>query len=1003
MKLINFKKTKLASSLFLIFGAAMSTTINAAEETSMEQAEDVEVIKVKGIRGSLIRSMDLKRDTMGVMDAISAEEMGKFPDTNLAESLQRITGVTISRSNGEGSQITVRGFGPDFNLVTLNGRQMPGTGFSRSFSFENLSSEGVSALEIKKTASAETPTGGLGATVNIVTNKPLKSPGRTLAVMGKAIMDTSNVEGDDVTPEWAAIYSDTFRDGMLGVSATISHHRRDFQKQQASIQGWQYGYVDNQDNAKGIELPFSPSGAVVDNRPVDAQGNLINAFTDKSTGEAVSPFFFPKDMNYGIENSRRERTNGQVTLQYSPKDNIIFTLDHTVTLATTATESVGWGIWNNFGANINAYELDKNGTAVFANIGGDDGSFSASKGTTEVDSKSTGFNLDWQITDDLHFNFDLHSAKSEIDNGADKGSGNSGQVILGSDKLTSKTYDYRNGEVPHVNVLWNNGTNQLHAADIDSNFSQFLHSPGESKVDQVQADVTWYSTLNSPLAVVKFGAAVIDQSLSGINAWSGLRGGPGFDPSFTEIFPEEMFITHDTGDFLDAFAGGGSDLAPNYYYSYDYDRVVAIQTAVLTEEVMGSNVYVPDAYFNTVDRSLVEETTSSLYLQTQWDFDVADMMMTLNAGVRYEKTDVESPSISKLVDEVRWVAASEWITYYKNGGEGEIVNYTGSYDLLLPMFDLKVDVTDDFVARFSVGKSITRAGLGNLTGATSFTGSPKIGARTGSRGNTNLKPFQSTNIDLSFEYYYDDASYLSLGLFSKDVDDWIEGSTVQHQELGVHDIYKGKRYNEAVDQITLRGEQPTDSAIYQQMLSNGHGNADGEILPDPEDPLITWQLSSPENVGKRSVYGAEFAVQHLFGDSGFGTAFNATIVDGDVTYDPYVLGTQAVLPGISDSMNFQAFYEKDGLSIKATYAWRDAHLIGQGQSQGSSEAPPQFAREFAQWDMSINYDVSDSLTVFFDGVNLNNETEQGYGRFEEQFLYARQYGPRYIVGGRYSF
>ncbi len=123
-----FNKSKLAIQLSLAMAAnAGLIAVAQAEETEQqESAEKVEVIEVKGIRGSLIRSMDLKRSSSGVMDAISAEEMGKFPDTNLAESLQRITGVSVSRSNGEGSQITVRGFGPSFNLVTLNGRQMAG-------------------------------------------------------------------------------------------------------------------------------------------------------------------------------------------------------------------------------------------------------------------------------------------------------------------------------------------------------------------------------------------------------------------------------------------------------------------------------------------------------------------------------------------------------------------------------------------------------------------------------------------------------------------------------------------------------------------------------------------------------------------------------------------------------------------------------------------------------------------------------------------------------------
>jgi len=135
-----FTKTRLATSLSLVLGVGALTPVYAADDQAKKsQDENVEVIAVTGIRGSLIKSMDTKRSSTGVVDAISAEDIGKFPDTNLAESLQRISGVSIDRVNGEGSKVSVRGFGPDFNLVTLNGRQMPvtvnATEGSRSFDF----------------------------------------------------------------------------------------------------------------------------------------------------------------------------------------------------------------------------------------------------------------------------------------------------------------------------------------------------------------------------------------------------------------------------------------------------------------------------------------------------------------------------------------------------------------------------------------------------------------------------------------------------------------------------------------------------------------------------------------------------------------------------------------------------------------------------------------------------------------------------------------------------
>ena len=172
-----FRKTPLATAIALALGVSALTPA-AAQEAAPEAAaptEELEEIIVTGIRSSLTRSMDIKRDAIGVVDAISAEDIGKFPDANLAESLQRITGVSIDRQRGEGSRVTVRGFGPEYNLVTINGRQMPThNGVTRSFDFADLASEGVAGVQVYKTGRADVPSGGIGSTINILTPEPLK-------------------------------------------------------------------------------------------------------------------------------------------------------------------------------------------------------------------------------------------------------------------------------------------------------------------------------------------------------------------------------------------------------------------------------------------------------------------------------------------------------------------------------------------------------------------------------------------------------------------------------------------------------------------------------------------------------------------------------------------------------------------------------------------------------------------------------------------------------------
>ena len=125
MKLSSRASPFTSRALFTIVGGAVLINPALAQEQQDQQGEVLEEVVVTGLRGSLKASMDTKRDAIGVVDAINAEDIGKFPDTNLSEALQRITGVSIDRRNGEGATVTARGFGPEFNMVTLNGRQMP--------------------------------------------------------------------------------------------------------------------------------------------------------------------------------------------------------------------------------------------------------------------------------------------------------------------------------------------------------------------------------------------------------------------------------------------------------------------------------------------------------------------------------------------------------------------------------------------------------------------------------------------------------------------------------------------------------------------------------------------------------------------------------------------------------------------------------------------------------------------------------------------------------------
>ena len=233
-----------------------SANVYAQQASVNNDESDVEVINVTGIRSALSKSASIKQESSGVVDAISAEDIGKLPDTNLAESLQRISGVSIDRANNEGNKVTVRGFGPDFNLVTLNGRQMPNSsalqsaGVSRSFNFREIASESVSGVSVFKTGKANVASGGIGATIDISTAKPFDYEGFKAFASAKGVYDTSVETGSNITPEISGMISQTFADGKFGVLLSASHSERDSGRDRV---GTSSGWVRNRANPDGVD------------------------------------------------------------------------------------------------------------------------------------------------------------------------------------------------------------------------------------------------------------------------------------------------------------------------------------------------------------------------------------------------------------------------------------------------------------------------------------------------------------------------------------------------------------------------------------------------------------------------------------------------------------------------------------------------------------------------------------------------------------------------------
>ena len=217
--------------------SSMTQTMSTVENQEMEE------VVTTGIKSSLMDALEIKRNKIGVTEIITAEDVGKFPDGNIAEALARVSGIAIDRSNIEGSQVTVRGMGAQYNMVTLNGRQMPvapgNYDGGRAYDFGAISSHGISRLEVYKTQNPALPSGGLGATINMVTAKPLETDngGSFSALM---MQDTTNVNGDETTPEFEFInsYKSNYNGLDWGVSVSGSYHFRTNREEGTNEMKW---------------------------------------------------------------------------------------------------------------------------------------------------------------------------------------------------------------------------------------------------------------------------------------------------------------------------------------------------------------------------------------------------------------------------------------------------------------------------------------------------------------------------------------------------------------------------------------------------------------------------------------------------------------------------------------------------------------------------------------------------------------------------------------------
>ncbi|HEX4894906.1 MAG TPA: TonB-dependent receptor [Solimonas sp.] len=969
---------------------SLSSQAQQADPPKKDDAQPTQSITVTGIRQSLETSVNLKRNAFGLVDGIVAEDIGKFPDTNLAESLSRVSGVSVQRSNGEGTRITVRGMGPDQNLVLLNGRQMPtsfigdgGTPNSRSFDFSNLASDGIAALEVYKTSRASSPTGGMGATINVRTQRPLDIK-ETIAQVGVKLVNDqtatrlpSEERGKRATPEVNAIYSTQSADGTFGIALVGTYQERDSGYAQAlSPDGWRSfpGIVNNNWGGAGRQewggLPAA--GGEVLNRPA-----------------IDSVYSVPQSIKYQFVGIHRERLNGQATVQVKPSKDLVATLDFVMSEQKFRQRRNDISAWFNFGGQFGEYTSGSPTAPIIygEHMSGADVASQVARVTTKNKNQQVGLNLKWKASNALNFDFDAHH--STATSGADDPLGTTATIGTASFNRGDTSVDYSK-KFPVLMMP----TVTMDPALQQLTGSVFSNSYQRNEVNQFQANGKWKIDGDSSL---DFGVGYTEvknrSAFSNVqsNTWGGGVGGPG-------ALDDNLFRLDQISKYFPSIPGSNDPRLFNNIFIYNFEKLRDAAIAVqLNDSLMKAAAGFTNDYRTT-------EKSKSIYGQYNIAWE-AGVPMDLSAGLRYERTSVTSPSIESLPTGVQWVSNNELpISLDANRS----VSRSGSYSYALPSIDWSADLTMDTKLRASYGKTIGRPGWAAIQGGRSIDSLGRISGGVGSQGNPDLKPLQSANWDLSLEHYYAKSSYAAVSFFRKSIKDYNSGATSNETIAGVHTPIGGAYYQQA---LQAGGCLPTDVQCIRDYIFTtfagqpGVDAVNGIITGLPTDPLMPFAISTYANNKRKSkINGIEFNVQHIFGNTGFGISANYTKVRSNLSYNNNQVGPQMdVLPGMGNSGNLVGFYETADFSARLAYNWRGKFLVANYPGSDSNQAQPEYVQPYGQLDLSVGYNYDKHLRVQFEAINLTDAYVRTYQRTENQIGSVTQLGRRYIIGARYKF
>ena len=972
--------------------AAGASSVPAPTIASAQSTNTLQEIVVTGIRGSLQRALQIKKLSLGVVDAVSAEDIGQFPDSSIGESIGRIPGVTVNRGSINGTNsagagtatgavtgVAVRGFGAQFNELLVEGRPIA-SGNGQTFDFSTMSANYIGEIDVHKTPDFSISAGAVGATINVKLPDPFDNPG----FHAQGFVSTTDYELDGgARPAFGGLLSDTFADGKFGILADADYTDKHILGHHQDIVGW-----------KAAKLPCS----AFDQNYTTAFGSTgCAAVGPGATGTSGVDSWYPQDMAMYLERTDSRRKDGRLAFQWHPTENVLVTLDENYSSDDEHVESFQRSTWFGvFPANGPAnVVLDSNGTITdFTDVGPTD--FNANIDDTYIVTNTPGINVTWDVNDDWMAELDADQSASKLNPNrgltgvdADVGygpntslgtNGYSGGLVLGSN---SNVLPYWSAVGPNTaasgsGAAISSNYNGLNPYIIGSHVFPLTSQQNSDKVDQVKLDATWHGGSTK----INFGAQFVDDLWNiksygtfDNNYWQLWAGyGPGSN-NYTPggilhgvALPPSLFTPVSVSPWMHGFSGAGN--LPTSVLEYNpYAVLNYLMTQPINKDWSPSGTYppytggYPTLVLNVSSVGHVDRVNYSPFVTAEHNFELGDMTLDVNAGLRWQKTQEHMAGLATQITSLT-LQPGDVSAYNFNRGPSTWTTTTFSYSYLLPSLDLNLMVRPDLKVRADFSRTETPPNNALLIPNTAYNG--RVGSLTATGNNPDLLPYLSDNYDLGVEWYYASNDYVSLDGFFKHVTEFPVSS---------------------VETLTIPG------LIDPSPLSPNYGK------------LAQFAEATTVNGHAANVKGLEVTWQQMLG-YGFGYQINGTYAHSDANFNNYgTVADQFALPGLGNSANLIGFYQRDRLQARLTVQWQAAQLVVLGQEQNGGDFAPEpvYLASSTEVDFSTQYDISSHLSAFFEALNLTDAVYHTYGRFTNQTLNLVDYGRSYTMGVRARF